>query len=121
MGNQRLMGWTCKGRKIHDGALIACEIVQWLKQRKKKLAIIKPDFQKAYDRIKWKFVDIVLQKMGFGQRCRGWIKECVCTASMLFLINGSPSKSVKMEWGLRQGDPLSPFLFVLVLRSFIGW
>ncbi|XP_016195831.1 uncharacterized protein LOC107636871 [Arachis ipaensis] len=105
-----------QGRKIHDGALIACETVQWLKQRKKKSAIIKLDFQKAYDRVKWKFVDIVLQKMGFGQRWRGWIKECVCTASMSLLINGSPSKSFKMEWDLRQGDPLSLFLFVHVVE-----
>ncbi|XP_016206359.1 uncharacterized protein LOC107646704 [Arachis ipaensis] len=59
-----------KGRKIHDGALIACETVHWLKTRKKKAAIIKLDFQKAYDRVKWSFVDIVLQKMGFGWRWR---------------------------------------------------
>ncbi|KAL4373402.1 hypothetical protein AHAS_Ahas05G0078200 [Arachis hypogaea] len=104
-----------QGRKIHDGALIACETVQWLKQRKKKSAIIKLDFQKAYDRVKWKFVDIVLQKMGFGQRWQGWIKECVCMMSMSLLINGSPSKSFKMERDLRQRDPLSPFLFVLVV------
>ncbi|XP_016207154.1 uncharacterized protein LOC107647598 [Arachis ipaensis] len=71
-----------QGRKIHNGALIACETVQWLKQRKKKSAIIKLEFQKTYDRVKLKFVDIVLQKMGFRQRWRGWIKECVCTASM---------------------------------------
>ncbi|XP_072087395.1 uncharacterized protein [Arachis hypogaea] len=57
-----------QGRKIHDGALIACETVQWLKLRKKNSTIIKLDFQKAYDRVKWSFVDIVLQKMGFGRR-----------------------------------------------------
>ncbi|XP_016167983.1 uncharacterized protein LOC107610447 [Arachis ipaensis] len=48
-----------KGRKIHDGALIACEIVNRLKLRKNEAAIIKLDFQKAYDRVKWSFVDIV--------------------------------------------------------------
>ncbi|XP_016168946.1 uncharacterized protein LOC107611547 [Arachis ipaensis] len=55
------------------------------------------------------------RKMGFGQRWRGWIKECVCTASMSVLISELPSKSFKMERGLRQGNLLSPFLFVLVV------
>ncbi|XP_072077796.1 uncharacterized protein [Arachis hypogaea] len=72
-----------QGRKIHDGILIACETVQWLKLRKKSSTIIKLDFQKAYDRVKWSFVDIVLQKMGFGRRWREWIKECVCSAFMM--------------------------------------
>ncbi|XP_015945805.1 uncharacterized protein LOC107470909 [Arachis duranensis] len=103
-----------KGRKIHDGALITCETVQWLKARKRSVAIIKLDFQKAYDWVKWSFVDIVLQKMGFDIYGRGWIKECVCSASMSVLINGSPTKPFKMERGLRQGDP---FISVSVCAS----
>ncbi|XP_057761062.1 uncharacterized protein LOC130981487 [Arachis stenosperma] len=71
-----------KGKKIHDGALIACETVQWLKARKKSGAIIKLDFQK---------------KMGFGDIWRGWIKECVCSASMSVLINGMIREAVRND------------------------
>ncbi|XP_016207494.1 uncharacterized protein LOC107647967 [Arachis ipaensis] len=112
-----------KGRRIYHGALIACETVQWLKLKKKASAIIKLDFQKVYDRVKWCFIDTVLEKMGFGRTWRSWVRECVRTASISILINGSPSKPFKMERGLRQGDLLLPFLFVLVvdvLNRMIG-
>ncbi|XP_052107476.1 secreted RxLR effector protein 78-like [Arachis duranensis] len=112
-----------KGRRIHDGVLIACETIQWLKLKKRATTIIKLDFQKAYDIIKWNFVDMVLEKMGFGTRWRAWTAECIRTASISIMVNGEPSKPFKMERGLRQGDPLSPFLFVLVvdvLNMMIG-
>ncbi|XP_016172731.1 uncharacterized protein LOC107615137 [Arachis ipaensis] len=86
-----------------------------IKMRKKEAVIMKLNFQKAYDRVKWSFVDLVLQKMGFGRRWRNLVMECVSTSSMSVLINGSSSKPFKMERGLRQGDPRSPFLFVLVV------
>ncbi|XP_057762819.1 uncharacterized protein LOC130982753 [Arachis stenosperma] len=61
-----------KGRRIHDGALIACETVQWLKLKRKASAIIKLDFQKAYDRVKWISVDIGVEKIGFSRRWSPW-------------------------------------------------
>lgn len=61
-------------RQILDGALIANEVVHWLKKEKKMGVLIKLDFQKAYDSVRWSFVDKILQKMGFGMKWREWIK-----------------------------------------------
>ena len=52
--------------------------------------------------------------MGFADKWRGWVRQCVTTARMSILVNGTPCKPFKMERGLRQGDPLSPFLFVIM-------
>ncbi|KAJ9566155.1 hypothetical protein OSB04_002121 [Centaurea solstitialis] len=52
-------------------------------------------------------------QMGFGEKLRAWVKGCVCTAKVSVLINGSPTKEFKLGKGVRQGDPLAPFLFIL--------
>ena len=58
-------------RKIYDSALIACEVVQWLKKSKKKGAIVMFDFKKAYDSVRWCFVDHVLEKNGIWKQLKG--------------------------------------------------
>nr|XP_029145792.1 uncharacterized protein LOC114924687 [Arachis hypogaea] len=85
-----------------------------LKRSRKAGWLIKLDFQKAYDRFLWDFVDMVLEGMGFGCISRRWIWECLTTASMAILINGTTTKPFNLQRELRQGDPLSTFLFVLV-------
>nr|GEZ42040.1 RNA-directed DNA polymerase, eukaryota, reverse transcriptase zinc-binding domain protein [Tanacetum cinerariifolium] len=75
------------------------------------------DFQKAFDSVCWDHLDEILGKFGFENKWRGWIRGCLNSSKALVLVNGSPTNEFSFHKGLRQGDPLSPFLFILVMES----
>jgi hypothetical protein len=107
-------------RQILDGVLVVNELIDLAKRRKDKCLFFKVDFERAYDTINWQFLDYMMSRMGFADGWRRWIKACVFNSSMFVLVNGSPTADFNVGKGLRQGDPLSPFLFLIVVEGLSG-
>jgi len=104
--------------QITDGILVANEIVDEAHRCNKELLLFKVDFEEAFDSVDWGYLMEVMSNMDFPLLWHKWIKECIGTATASVLVNGSPTDEFCLERGLRRGDPLSPFLFLLAIEGF---
>jgi hypothetical protein len=114
--SERQLGFL-KGRRIQDAIGAAHECIHSIKQKNQKALILKLDLKKAFDCIDWEFLRLILHAVGFGDLLTNWILACVTNANFVVLINGEASSFFKSERGLRQGCPLSPYLFILIMEG----
>lgn len=106
-----------RGCQIIDSVLIANECVDSRMREGTPGVLCKLDMEKAYDHVNWKFLLYMLRRCGFGDKWCGWISHCISTGRFSVLVNGQPCGYFPSSRGLRQGDPLSPLLFDIVMEA----
>ena len=110
--NQNAFIRTCS---IHDNYKYVQRAAFLIRRKKVPMLLLKLDISKAFDTLSWPFLMEVLQACGFGAIWRGWIESLLSTSSSRIILNGHQGPPIKYLRGVRQGDSLSPMLFIIAM------
>src|SRR6266540_4947971 len=103
-----------RGRNILEGVVILHETIHEMHRKKLRGVILKIDFEKAYDKVKWPFLMQTLRMKGFSPKWCSWVKSFISGGSVAINVNNDIGHYFPTKKGLRQGDPLSPLLFNII-------
>jgi len=96
------------------------EVVEGCRRENKRVTIIKVDFEKAYDSVRWQFLYYMTIRLRFCNKWVGCIRDCMESTSISMSVNGSPTHEFRPNRRLRQWDSMAPFLYLIVANDLAG-